>query len=276
MLLRMENTDIGRCSRRYEDAIAEDLAWIGFNWQGEIRRQSEHFDHYASILDDLEGEGLAYPAFMTRGQVRHFIADFEENTGKNWPRDPDGGAHYPDIERNLDGETRQGLRKEKPNHALRLNMSAANDWLKRQHRGQLIWREIVGDSVGTIASGSASARENKSVLIEPISCEPEQWGDLVLGRREIPASYHLACVIDDNLQGVTHVVRGKDIMPATSIHRLLQEVLGLSDPVYCHHDLIVDDEGNKFSKRRGETSLREMREAGMRAEDIHKMIGIGP
>ncbi len=149
-------------------------------------------------------------------------------------------------------------------------MSAANDWLKRQHRDRLIWREMVGDSVGT---GESTV---ESVLIEPISCEPEQWGDLVLGRREIPASYHLACVIDDNLQGVTHVVRGKDIMPATSIHRLLQEVLGLSDPVYCHHDLIVDDEGNKFSKRRGETSLREMREAGMRAEDIHKMIGIGP
>jgi glutamyl-Q tRNA(Asp) synthetase len=262
MLLRMENTDITRCSRGYEDAIIEDLAWIGFEWQGEIRRQSEHFDHYASILDDLETECLTYRAFMTRSEIKHHIAAKEEKTGRPWPRDPDGAVHYPGGEFNLDDRTVTGLREKYPNQALRLNIDRAQEWLKRQHRQKLVWREMDCDERGN------------SLTIEQIICEPEQWGDLVLGRREIPASYHLACVVDDSLQGVTHVVRGRDIYPATSIHRLLQEIFGFGDPIYCHHQLIVDEEGNKFSKRRGETSLREMRNAGMQRQDIHKMIGL--
>ncbi|MCP4070819.1 MAG: tRNA glutamyl-Q(34) synthetase GluQRS [Hyphomicrobiales bacterium] len=263
MLLRLENTDIARCRSDYEDAIVEDLAWIGFEWQGEIRRQSDHFDHYASILDDLENEDLAYPSFMSRSQINHLIAAREEKSGKTWPRDPDGGVHYPGDEYNLERDIRDDMRKEYPNFAFRLNIREAQNRLVRQPVKTLCWQEMDCDNSG------------KEISFERIRCEPEQWGDVVLGRQEIPASYHLACVVDDGLQGVTHVVRGRDIYPATSIHRLLQEILGITEPIYCHHDLIVDDQGNKFSKRHGQTSLRELRAAGLQAKDIHKMIGIG-
>ena len=268
MLLRLENTDIARCRSEYEDAIVEDLAWIGFEWQGAIRRQSDHFDVYAGVLGDLENEDLAYPAFMTRRQIKHHIATHEENTGEIWPRDPDGAVHYPVNERHLDEETRQKLRSEFPNHAIRLNIEKAQDWLKRQHCDRLFWREMPAEDC---KNQRQIARHTK---IERIKCEPQLWGDLVLGRRDIPASYHLACVVDDNLQGVTHVVRGKDIFPATAIHRLLQEILGYDDPLYYHHELIVDDKGIKYSKRHGDTSLRQLRAAGMQPSDIYKMIGI--
>jgi glutamyl-Q tRNA(Asp) synthetase len=262
MLLRLENTDISRCRNCYEEAIVEDLTWIGFKWQGEIRRQSDHFDHYAGVLDDLEHEGLAYPSFLSRRQINYLVTEKEEATGKSWPRDPDGAVHYPGNECNLNSEIRQQMRDDNPNFAMRLNIKEAQNWLVRQMPGALAWREMDHESK---ASGA---------YIKQTNCHPQLWGDLVLGRQDIPASYHLACVVDDGLQGVTHVVRGKDIYPATAVHRLLQEVLGLPDPIYFHHDLIVDEEGNKFSKRHGQTSLRELRQAGLQPGDIHRMIGI--
>ncbi len=262
MLLRLENTDISRCRNRYEDAIVEDLTWIGFEWQGEIRRQSDHFDHYAGILDDLEHEGLAYPSFLSRRQINYLVAEKEEASGISWPLDPDGAVHYPGSEYNLDPETRQQMRDDHPNFAMRLNIREAQNWLVRQIPGALTWREKDYESKVSGAS------------VKQVNCHPEQWGDLVLGRQEIPASYHLACVVDDGLQGITHIVRGKDIYPATAIHRLMQEVLGLPDPMYFHHELIVDEEGNKFSKRHGQTSLRELREAGLQPGDIYRMVGI--
>ncbi|MCP4183225.1 MAG: tRNA glutamyl-Q(34) synthetase GluQRS [Hyphomicrobiales bacterium] len=262
MLLRLENTDISRCRNHFEEAIVEDLGWIGFEWQGEIRRQSDHFDHYAGILEDLECEGLAYPSFLSRRQINFLVAEKEKTLGKSWPRDPDGAVHYPGDEYNLTSEIRQQMRDEHPNYAMRLNIKDAQNWFARQMPGALTWREMDCESKVSEAS------------IKLVNCHPLQWGDLVLGRQDIPASYHLACVVDDGIQGVTHVVRGKDIYPATALHRLLQEILGLPDPIYFHHDLIVDEEGNKFSKRHGQTSLRELREAGLQPNDIHRMVGI--
>jgi len=264
MLLRLENTDITRCRSYYEEAIVEDLTWIGFMWQGEIRRQSDHFDHYAGILDDLEHEGLAYPSFLSRRQINDMVRKKEEAMGQSWPRDPDGAVHYPGNEYDLDAETRRQLRRQHPNFAVRLNIKQSQNWLARQMPGPLAWREMDCEITGNPAP------------VRQIDCQPQQWGDLVLGRQDIPASYHLACVVDDGLQGVTHVVRGKDIYPATAIHRLLQDILGLPDPIYCHHDLIVDEEGNKFSKRHGQTGLRQLRQAGLQPTDIHRMIGIQP
>ena len=245
MLLRMENTDLVRCSAEYEAAIIEDLSWIGFEWQGDVRRQCEHFEHYASVLDDLEMEDLAYAAFMSRSQIKHAIAGFEEKTGSIWPQDPDGSPLYPADERDLDEGVVQNLKLQNPNHAWRLNIEIASNWLKRQHKGELLWREL------NFEENAAHDFQISDAKIERIISQPEIWGDVVLGRAEIPASYHFACVIDDHLQGITHVVRGRDIFPATSIHRLLQALLGYGDPLYCHHDLIVDDDGFEiFQKTR--------------------------
>ncbi|MCF6321989.1 MAG: tRNA glutamyl-Q(34) synthetase GluQRS [Rhizobiaceae bacterium] len=264
MLLRMENTDIGRCSTQYEDAILEDLEWIGFKWQGDIRRQSEHFDYYRSILDGLEARGLVYPAFLSRNQVKKQIEDWQQKNGETWPRDPDGGVHYPGNDRKLEEINRAELRLENPNFARRLDIEAAQNSLDRDKADNLSWQEVECDDEGAGAKTTT------------IKCELGRWGDVVMGRLEIPASYHLACVIDDGIQGITHVVRGEDMEPSTSIHRLLQEVLEIDEPVYCHHALIVDENGVKYSKRYGDTGLRELREAGMKPEDIHQKIGIQP
>ncbi len=264
MLLRMENTDIGRCSREYEDGIIEDLEWIGFEWQRDIRRQSEHFDYYHSILDGLEARGLIYPAFLSRRQIKKQVEDWQLEFDRKWPHDPDGGAHYPGDDRKLEEKIRAILRLENPNFARRLDVEAAQNILDPGKIGNLSWREMGFNSGGTAGK------------IRTVKCELDQWGDVVLGRLEIPASYHLACVIDDGIQGISHVVRGADMRPSTSIHRLLQEVLKIDEPVYCHHDLITDENGIKYSKRYGDTGLRELREAGMEPEEIYQKIGIHP
>ena len=262
MLLRMEDTDLARCSRHFEEAIVEDLTWIGFEWHGDIRRQSDQLSTYSNILENLTAEGLVYPAFMSRNQIRHHITAYTQMTGKSWLTDPDGAAHYPTHERHLDEDRRKQMRIEQPNHAWRLNIDEAQNWFKRQHSRPLTWGEMIYDQKITSSERA----------IDDILCEPQQWGDVVLGRKEIPASYHLASVIDDDIQNISHVVRGKDIFHATSIHRLLQEILDINAPIYCHHDLILDEDGKKYSKRHADTSLRALRQAGLQRDDIYKMI----
>lgn len=259
MLLRLENTDVTRCRPEFEAAILEDLRWIGFEWQGEVRRQSEHFDVYARIVDQLTDQNLIYPSTMSRGQSLKQVQLLEER-GAEWPRDPDGAPHYPGLERELGPAAKQQIMAEHSDYALRLDMQGAIDLLAKEGKGSLYWNEFChGDG-----------------RIEQIGCQPELWGDVVLARKDIAARYHLACVIDDHLQDVTHIVRGKDIMPGTSIHRVLQELLGYQAPVYCHHDLIDDGKGQKLSKSRKDISLRELREAGASPDDIHKLIGLRP
>lgn len=260
MLLRMENTDIGRSNRKYEDAILEDLTWIGFEWQGEVRRQSEYFDRYQTKLDELRNAGFAYPSFLSRREIRGVVEKWEKDNDNDWPRDPDGALHYPGIGREFDEATRIRLQAENPNFAMRLDINAAIG----NNPNDLNWQEMQCDDNGA------------ELKQERIKCAPEQWGDVILGRKDIPASYHLACVIDDGLQNITHVVRGKDIYHATSIHRVLQKLLGIEPPIYCHHDLLLDDQGEKLSKRHGDKSLRELREEGMLPSDIHRLIGLTP
>ena len=260
MLLRMENTDIGRSKETYEKAILEDLAWIGFEWQGEVRRQSEHFDCYQNKLDDLRRAGFAYPSFLSRREIRGVVEKREKDNDGDWPRDPDGALHYPGIGREFDEATRKKLQAENPNFAMRLDINAAT----RKISSDLNWREMQCDDSGA------------ELNLEQIKCAPERWGDVILGRKDIPASYHLACVIDDGLQNVTHVVRGKDIYHATSIHRVLQELLRIEPPIYCHHDLLLDGDGEKLSKRHGDKSLRELRDEGLLPSNIHRMIGLTP
>jgi glutamyl-Q tRNA(Asp) synthetase len=250
LLLRIEDIDLTRCHPEFERAIYEDLAWLGIKWEKPVRRQSEHFDEYRAALTRLEREGLVYPAFESRAVIARLVREREAETGRPWGSDPDGAPLYPGGARELSPNERARLRSSEP-YALRLDLKKA---LARVGR-TLSWTEI-GDGEREIEAG------------------PELWGDVVLGRKETPASYHLAVVLDDALQGVTHVVRGRDLYEATAIHRLLQELLGLSAPVYHHHRLVMDDDGKKLAKRDPSTTLRDLRAAGWTAADVRRAVGL--
>ncbi len=262
LLLRIEDTDIVRCTPVLEQRMLEDLAWLGLQWDGEPRRQSDHLSTYLEAVETLGAEGLVYPAFMSRGEVRAHIEQ-QTGAGHSWPCDPDGVPHYPDIDRNLAASERlRRIRAGEP-HALRLDMQAALEFLGQSRSAPslpMAWHELGAGTDGE--TGEVTAR-------------PQDWGDIVLSRKDVPASYHLAVVIDDALQGITHVVRGRDLFWSTSAHRLLQELLGLPVPLYHHHDLVLDDDGRKLSKSRHDTSLGELRVAGVTPRDIAGMVGLG-
>jgi glutamyl-Q tRNA(Asp) synthetase len=251
LLLRIEDIDPTRCRPEFEAAILEDLAWLGLTWEQPVRRQSEHFDEYRAALERLEGQGLAYPAFESRSEILRLVEARTAESGKPWPRDPDGAPLYPGKAREMPDDERAQRRETEP-FALRLDMPTA---LARAGRN-LSWREEGGDG----------ARD--------VPAQPDRWGDVVLGRKETPASYHLAVVLDDALQGVTHVVRGMDLFEATAIHRLLQELLGLPAPVYRHHRLLLDRDGNKLAKRSKSTTLRDLRAAGWTPVDVRHAVGL--
>jgi glutamyl-Q tRNA(Asp) synthetase len=247
-LLRIEDIDATRCRPQYEDAIYEDLAWLGLAWEEPVRRQSAHLEDYGAALARLDE--LVYPSFETRGEIARLVAERERHGP--WLRDPDGAPLYPGAARSLStAERRRRMAAGEP-YALRLDMAAA---LART--GPLTWIETgCGD-------------ETRSV-----TATPETWGDVVLARKETPTSYHLSVVIDDACQGVTHVVRGRDLFAATSVHRLLQALFALPAPNYHHHRLILDGEGKKLSKSTRATALRALREDGASAADIRRMVGL--
>jgi len=253
LLLRIEDIDAARCRAEYEAAIYEDLEWLGLSWQPAVRRQSEHFDDYRAALAKLEKQGLLYPSFESRGEINALIAE-RERRGP-WPRDPDGVPLYPGSARKLSAAERARRRGDGVPYALRL---ATDPALARA--GVLTWTER-----GSGPKGEAGR----------ITAAPQMWGDVVLARREVPTSYHLAVAVDDALTGVTDVVRGQDLFWSTSIHRLLQALLGLPEPAFCHHRLILDAGGRKLSKSTLATSLRDLRGGGATAKDIRRMVGLG-
>ncbi len=254
LLLRIEDIDTARCNALYEEQMLEDLHWLGIRWQGEPRRQSEHFADYRAALDALQLEGLIYPAFLSRKQRQRLIEERQSDT-QPWPRDPDGALLYPDDDRRLLQSERQQRIEAGDDFALRLDMQMAIERL----RGKLTWQET-----GAGPEGQCGI----------VGADPCAWGDIVLARKDTPTSYHLSVVIDDALQGITHVVRGRDLFYATAVHRLLQELLGLAPPVYHHHQLIVVDDGRKLSKSQGDTSIKALRQAGATPNDIHRMVGL--
>jgi glutamyl-Q tRNA(Asp) synthetase len=251
-LLRIEDIDTTRCRPEFEEAIYEDLAWLGISWEQPVRRQSENLDAYAQALAKLEAQGLVYPSFESRAEIARHIA---QQTGAPWPHDPDGSPLYPGTAKQLTPEERARRIGAGESYALRLDMSAA---MKRT--GALTWVEI-----------GADPKQDHETLM----AEPQKWGDVVLARKDTPTSYHLSVVVDDALQGVTHVVRGQDLYQATSVHRVLQTLLGLPAPVYHHHRLILDAEGHKLSKSTQATALRELRQQGKTPADIRRMVGLG-
>lgn len=253
-LLRLEDIDVARCHPRFETAIAEALDWLEIAPDEAPRRQSEHFGDYAEALDALRGEGLVYPAFMTRGEVRRFAERHEETAGTAWPRDPDGALLYPALDRDLtDGERASRIAAGDP-YAWRLDMARAVE-----RTGPLRWVET-----GDAQSGAVD-----------VAAEPGLWGDVVLARRDVPTSYHLAVVVDDALQDVSTVVRGCDLLPSTSVHRVLQALLDLPAPIYHHHSLILDADGRKLSKSEGDAGLLALRHLGMGPRDVRRMVGLG-
>ncbi|HEY4193678.1 MAG TPA: tRNA glutamyl-Q(34) synthetase GluQRS [Mesorhizobium sp.] len=254
LLLRIEDIDTVRCTPEFEAAIFNELNWLGVGWEKPVRRQSQHFAEYAEILNRLIGEGLVYPAFMSRGEIRAFITD-RQKRGLDWPRDPDGVPLYPGADRALPDAQRKRRIAEGEPYAWRLDTAAAIARIGRP----LSWMEHADENLDTAS---------------PVEARPQDWGDVILARRDVPTSYHLAVVADDALQGVSHVVRGRDLFLATSLQRLLQELLGLPQPVYCHHRLILGSDGRKLSKSLAGTSLAELRRGGATAHDIRNMPGL--
>ncbi len=252
LLLRIEDIDLERCRPEFETAIVDDLKWLGIDFEPPARRQSDHFADYDEMLQRLMKDELVYPAFMSRGEVRAHIAE-SGDLGRNWPSDPDGAPLYPGLERRLGQRERRRRIAEGRPFAWRLHMASA---IARSTRPR--WSELSNTGMDAF---------------NEIEAHPQQWGDVVLARRDVPTSYHLSVVTDDALQGVTHVVRGQDLQPATSIHRLLQDLLDLPEPVYFHHRLIEGVDGRKLSKSSGDTGICALREAGRSPGDVRAMVG---
>lgn len=252
-LLRIEDIDSARCRPEFEAAIVEDLAWLGLEWETPVERQSERLAAHHAALAQIDALGLLYPSFESRTELARLAAE-RERTGP-WPRDPDGAALYAGTARAMDAGERMRRMASGAPYALRLDMAAA----LAQVPGALTFTE----------TGFGPNGEHGCLAIAP-----EVWGDVVLARKDVPTSYHLAVVVDDAAQGVTHVVRGQDLFAATGIHRLLQALLGLPTPTYHHHRLIVDAQGRKLAKSTRSTALRELRAAGAAPADIRRLIGL--
>ncbi|MDE5455357.1 tRNA glutamyl-Q(34) synthetase GluQRS [Bradyrhizobium sp. CSA112] len=251
-LLRIEDIDAIRCRPEFEAAIYEDLAWLGISWETPVRRQSEHFARYREAVEKLAGLDLIYPSFESRAEIARLVVQRE--AGAPWPRDPDGAPLYPGLAKSLSPEERSRLIEQGMPYALRLDMAAA-----RARANELTWIEL-----GEGPDGETGV----------VNAHPENWGDVILARKETPTSYHLSVVVDDALQGVTDVVRGRDLFWSTSVHRLLQHLLGIPQPAYRHHLLIADAAGQKLSKSTDATGLRELRGQGATAADIRRMVGL--
>ncbi|MEI9930760.1 MAG: tRNA glutamyl-Q(34) synthetase GluQRS [Rhizomicrobium sp.] len=235
-LLRIEDIDRGRCRPEYEDAIYEDLAWLGLSWEKPVLRQSERSAAYHAALGRLESDDLIYPCFCTRKEIADEIA-----RAVSAPHGAEGPL-YPGACRNLPEEMRRDKIASGILYALRLNAEKA-----AAKAGPLTFQE----------KGQGPNREHGTIPVEPVSL-----GDVVLARKEMSAAYHLAVVVDDASQGVTLVTRGNDLFQATHVQRLLQALLDLPEPIYAHHRLILDAEGKKFSKRDFAVTLRELRAHG--------------
>ena len=250
-LLRVEDIDATRCRPEYEVAIYEDLAWLGVTWEQPVRRQSEHLPAYRAVIAQLADLGLIFPSFESRSEIAAMV--LERDGQGDWPRDPDGSPIYPGTSRQLTAAERATRMAAEP-YALRLDMAAAG-----ARAGPLRWQETGNGPDGETGS---------------ITADPGVWGDVVLARRETPTSYHLSVVVDDAAQGVTHVVRGQDLFRATGVHRLLQALLGLPEPVYHHHRLLLGADGCKLAKSSRATALRDLRAKGVTPHDIRRMIGL--
>lgn len=257
-MLRIENIDVGRCREEFVEGIYEDLSWLGLTWEEPVRRQSDHFDVYEAALKQLRNLDVIYPCFATRREIERAITQ-SGIPADRWPRDPDGALLYPGIYKHISAGERNNLMWEGRSYAWRLDVEKAVDLAKEMNSGPITFYE---------EDEGPSGKKG----IQPI--QPELFGDVVIARKDVPTSYHLAVTVDDALQNITHVTRGRDLYPATYIHRLLQVLLSLPEPRYRHHRLIEDDAGRRLSKSAKDMGLRDLRLAGKTLDDIRVMIGV--
>lgn len=244
-LVRIEDIDVGRARQQYVDAIFEDLEWLGLSWETPVVHQSQRFDFYGKAIERLKELGVLYPCYATRQEIS---AAVDKTAG----RDPDGAPLYPGALAVLSKEEIATRQEKKMAHTLRLDMAAAISLVNDKLKGApLSYTEWDGND----------AYQRKRV-------EPQRWGDVVIVRKEIPTSYHLAVVLDDAAQDVTHIVRGQDLLAATDVHRVLQVLLDLPEPIYHHHGLIKQPEGEKLSKSKDALSLRKLREDGVSSKEL--------
>ncbi len=236
-LLRLEDIDASRARPDYEAALFNDLSWLGLEWELPVRRQSEHFDDYRDALNQLDAQGLLYPCFCTRREIQDEIV-----RAGHAPQGPDGPL-YPGTCHSLEPNQRHERIASGAPYALRLDVQRA------------LQRVNTPLSFTELAHGE-------------ITAEPAIFGDVVLARKDTPASYHLSVVVDDALQGITLVTRGEDLLPATHLHRLLQHLLGLPVPRWHHHRLITDETGKRLAKRDDARSLKSLRESGWSPQQV--------
>jgi glutamyl-Q tRNA(Asp) synthetase len=240
-LLRIEDIDLTRCRREFERGIYEDLRWLGLRWDGAVRRQSAHLDVYANMMTRLKGMGVIYPCFCTRRQIRSEVDEADRA-----PHGPSGEPLYPGTCRDLGSAERERRVAAGEAYALRLDVGKAMELC-----GPLRWHDERGGD---------------------IDATPHIFGDVVLARKDVPTSYHLAVTVDDHLQGVNLVTRGEDLFHATHIHRLLQALLRLRTPRYYHHNLIADSSGQRLAKRNQAVTVRYLRERGLSRDRVWQMI----
>lgn len=253
LLLRIEDIDRARCPPHLEAAMIEDLAWLGIPFAPPHRRQSEHLADHRAMLARLQAMGLVYPSFESRTELKAIAETRARATGRPWPNDPDGAPLYAGHGRGLPAEEVAARLAAGEPHALRLDMASALARLD----APLSWTEV--DAAGH--------------PLRVVTAHPERWGDVVLARKDLGTSYHLAVVTDDALQGVTHVVRGMDLFEATAVHRLLQELLRLPVPLYRHHDLLLGPDGRKLSKSDQAEGFRALRQSGVTAAELRRQLG---
>jgi glutamyl-Q tRNA(Asp) synthetase len=240
-LLRIEDIDIGRCREEFVTAILEDLTWLELQWEEPVRRQSRHFGDYRAALDRLRDMELIYPCFCTRQDIQREI-----EAAAAAPHGPEGPL-YPGTCRHLSRQQREEKIASGMAYALRLDVATA-----ATRTGKLSWHD---DHAGAVTA------------------QPALLGDVVLARKDTPTSYHLSVTVDDHLQGITLVTRGRDLFEATHVHRLLQALLGYATPRYRHHELLTDESGRRLAKRDKALTLRAMREAGLAPAEVRARAG---
>lgn len=241
LLLRIEDIDYTRCRPEYTQSIMQDLQWLGIQWHGNVRQQSEYFQDYQKALSQLQSQELIYPCFCTRKDIQQEIKSIGVAPHNNDVHDP-----YPGICRDI-STSKQRQRIQDEAFAWRLDVKKASKTLHKP----IYWLDELG-------------KKNH--------VHPETLGDIVIARKDIGISYHLAVVVDDALQAITHIIRGEDLRSSTAIHRLLQALLQLPTPTYQHHRLILNTQGKRLAKRNQSTTLKSLREAGISPQTLRNFL----